>query len=774
MLKYDLENLEWQQFELLAFQCLYEDVGRSLHFIEGGSDKGRDFVYVGKTEFMDNNINEVKFIFQAKHKSKIDSFGSLKTDLKTELKKVFVDHKLKYDFYCLVTNLTISGTQLDELNEIFRLFVSENELPFHIRFTIYSYRNIEACIDKNDYLKWNFPSVIKTADFKHILERVLSERQNTIVSGWLAVFEKNRTNFVYTNVFKKACATIAEHNIIIFSGPSKSGKTFNAEMLLLKYYGEKNFTPYKVDKLEDFENYYNKHEDQIFLFDDAFGKYNIEKEKEDLFNRKIELIYKLADNNHKCVFTSREYIYKAFEFYSDNIDKVFIAKITVDVQTLTNGEKESIFFRYYKKVNYYKQSLKKEVLTKIINHKNFSPETIRAFFASKNNVRIEDIFHHLGSPDKYLEKDFTNLNEDKQLTLLSTLLSQNGGIESITHSCEIICEDLHRPLLPSLSTILNQLDGSMLKWDSKEYDFYHPSMFEFFVRYLSRDNSTYRKLLLRNINSKLLSVISFMPNKDNESIKIDENDLSLLNNGFKRMVTNPSMSLLDLNSILIWLQDYPVLLMLKRKSQTKYNELTRNIMSLLASIDLLQFVKEDISIISSFLHHAKFCFNDFVFNATFLEKLLLERKTDIDYWLLVFRITPLLEKEYAIKTVTREWFSSFQLELKSEINSLGNELYGDAYPDFKELEEYQKLTEAKEYKKAQLLKKKNKGDFVKKTNRYWFPRYSKVKEKMKVLKNSHPLGFALYNKFIENFSKLQSMEEHESNRYYFNKEKKWW
>ncbi len=451
MLKYDLENLEWQQFERLTFQCLCEDVGRSLSFIEGGNDKGRDFVFQGKTAFIDNNNNGVKCIFQAKHKSKTDSFRSLKADLSTELKKVFVDNKLKYDCYCLVTNLTISGNQFDELTNIFELFISENKLFEQIRFVLYSYRNIETCIDKHDYLKWYYPSIIKAVDFKYLLNSILSERQNIVVAGWLAVFEKNRTNFVFTSIFEKACATIAEHNILIFSGPPKSGKTFNAEMLLLKYYGEKKFTPYKVDKIEDFERFYNKHESQIFLFDDAFGKYNIEKGKEDLFNRNIELIYKLADDTHKCVFTSREYIYKAFKLYSDNIDKVFIAKITVDVLALTNGEKESIFFRYYKKASYYRLPLKEGTLTKIITHKNFSPETIRAYFVNKSNVRLEDIFHHLGSPDEYLEKDFINLSEEKQIVLLSTLLSLNGGIESITHSCEIICEDLHRPLIPSIS-----------------------------------------------------------------------------------------------------------------------------------------------------------------------------------------------------------------------------------------------------------------------------------------------------------------------------------
>ena len=55
MQKYDLVNLEWQQFELLAYNCLRFDIGTSLVFIEGGSDKGRDFLYSGKTGFWGND-----------------------------------------------------------------------------------------------------------------------------------------------------------------------------------------------------------------------------------------------------------------------------------------------------------------------------------------------------------------------------------------------------------------------------------------------------------------------------------------------------------------------------------------------------------------------------------------------------------------------------------------------------------------------------------------------------------------------------------------------
>lgn len=78
MQKYDLVNLEWQQFELLAYNCLRFDIGPSITFIEGGSDKGRDFLYNGKMSLWGNENVEYKCIFQAKHKSKSNAFSSLK------------------------------------------------------------------------------------------------------------------------------------------------------------------------------------------------------------------------------------------------------------------------------------------------------------------------------------------------------------------------------------------------------------------------------------------------------------------------------------------------------------------------------------------------------------------------------------------------------------------------------------------------------------------------------------------------------------------------
>ena len=117
--RYDIETLEWQQFEILSFKCLQLDVSSSIYFIDGGSDKGRDFIFKGITNFFGIDNNEYNYIFQAKHKSNKNGFSVLNKDLEGELEKVYIKNGLYYDVYCLVTNLTLTGDQFDILEQTF-------------------------------------------------------------------------------------------------------------------------------------------------------------------------------------------------------------------------------------------------------------------------------------------------------------------------------------------------------------------------------------------------------------------------------------------------------------------------------------------------------------------------------------------------------------------------------------------------------------------------------------------------------------------------------
>ncbi len=432
--QYDIEKLEWQQFEILSFKCLQLDVSSAINFIEGGNDKGRDFIFKGKSNFFGCEDSEYNYIFQAKHKTQKDSFKSLNNDLKLELEKVFIKNHLDYNFYCIITNIALTGNQHDILNQTFNSFLSEYNISTKLKFGIYSYRNFEACIDKNDFLKWIFPSIIRNTDFKFLLEDIIEKSEKNITKGWLSVFEKNRVNFVYTNIFEKAVIKLKEKNVLLLSGPSKSGKTFNAEMLLFNSFCKHSFTPYKIDNIDEFDRFFDKNKKQIFLFDDAFGKYNIDLYRADSLNRKLEYIFELIDENLKCIFTSREYVYNAFLEYTDKIVKEYITKITIEVNDLTKEEKESIFLRYHKIISDDGLSLQRKFLDRILLHKNFSPETIRAYFTSNSVFDFTSFIKHLESPDSYLEKDFINLSEEKKIILISTLLSLKGTVNSISYS----------------------------------------------------------------------------------------------------------------------------------------------------------------------------------------------------------------------------------------------------------------------------------------------------------------------------------------------------
>ena len=111
-MKYNLNDLHWQEFEVLSFKILQIIDAQDVQFLEGGNDKGRDVVYEGTSKYNDSYSG--KWIFQIKHKSKMtkdeEITSTLVHDLKYELKKVFVTNRLKYDNYILVTNKTINGT----------------------------------------------------------------------------------------------------------------------------------------------------------------------------------------------------------------------------------------------------------------------------------------------------------------------------------------------------------------------------------------------------------------------------------------------------------------------------------------------------------------------------------------------------------------------------------------------------------------------------------------------------------------------------------------
>ena len=68
-------------------------------------------------------------MFQVKHKqNKTTGYNSLKSDFKNELSKIYIKNSYQYEKYILVTNLPVSTSFYDELNNDFISFCDENKL----------------------------------------------------------------------------------------------------------------------------------------------------------------------------------------------------------------------------------------------------------------------------------------------------------------------------------------------------------------------------------------------------------------------------------------------------------------------------------------------------------------------------------------------------------------------------------------------------------------------------------------------------------------------
>lgn len=785
-MKYLLTELHWQQFEVLSFNCLRNDVSKSITFIEGGNDGGRDLLFKGETDYFSKNESG-EWLFQVKHKqNKTTGYQSLKNYFKNELSKIFIKNNYQYDKYVLVTNLPVSASFYDKLNDDFISFCDENKLE-NKDFLIYGYRHFEGCINKNSYIKWLFPSIIKNTDFKYILSELLNRTLYNRHKSWIRSISSRRNHFVLTSPFILALNKIEAYKIILFSGPAKSGKTFNAEMIAFKYVFDNDYEFVKIDLPEEFEQYYDENRKQIFLFDDAFGIHNFSESRLDIWERKLANIFNLIDETHKFIFTSREHIYNAFSRQASNFSEDFFKKITVQPSDLTKNERLALLDRYInisELEDYEKNSLKSHS-NEIVTHINFSPESIRTFFLnSKTDNQTgtirRAILKHLDTPDEFIRILFKNFNTKQKAVILSILCSASNDIESISYTFDNLCKDINcEDIIILLNEEIKIFNNAIVKIESKNdidlIKFYHPTMIEYFINVIQEPgNSLFKKAIFYNINTMLLDLCYLHNSKfqksyyKNKRLKIEAKEFDNLKIGLTRFIQNPSTELHQIISVLKFLKTADIVF-LKIYSRYFYDNVTVFVKDLLSEI-----LKK--SFITNKQNETNDKWSDFFLNASrvmvqysifkrdidlkYYEELLLKQKNSNDYWKLVFSVALFIEGDKVIKIIGENWLKKFEKELVEEIYSLGNELFGDDFPMF---EKYQKIRiEGKDYSYERLKNKPNKK---------YYPRYIICEEKYEKLRllKWNTLGQKILNKIVLPFGVLIQISGHAKNFHYHNK-----
>jgi len=791
-MKYDLDNIHWQEFEQISFRILQNIISPAVQFLEGGNDKGRDVIYKGpsndfRKEWDDNWLIQVKHK-STKSKGETIALNSLTSKLEEELSKVFIKNKLNVDNYILMTNLIMPPKYYDKLSEIFEKFRKDKKIKCK-NFDIISYRHVESSIDVLDEVKWTFPNIISHPDFQILIQSAVNFHMETRNRAWVNGILKLKPKFVYTSFFEKADKKLKNYNCIILSGPPKSGKTFNAEILALNYGLHKNYQPIRIDNPEEIEKIFNEKISQIFICDDAFGKHALSY-RADEWERKIETIFNIADERHLFIFTSKEYILRGF-INNDNEDvKTYLKKIIVESHDYSNTEKKSLLARYTT-LSDLTQKEKNTILYAeelLIKHKNFSPETIRAFFsnipAKKSKKILDLLIEHIEKPDAYLSVVFFKLERVKQAALLSVLCSLDNAISEIYRTFELICKDLDIKDLLSYQIEFDELDDSILrilKSDGvEEINFYHPSMQKFLITLLvDADEGIIREVALRNINLTILelSIIksknkSLFPLRSINLINIKKGDLAKLNVGLERLLVNSQLRIFHIVWMLRWINNDEHSLNLKVTDKPLFDELKEMLSTLIAFLsdaDFFYYHKNESCdrwaelILVLKLVSTSFGIDKSILDFTYLSDLVNEKRSDPLNWKVVFRVLSVTNDEFIRKLVDEKWLNKFYTETKDELYKLGCELFGRDFPEFKEYH--------KEKLKNHSLKKRKEDP-----NKFWYPRYLICEEKIKYLKEvqGFETGKILLERFIGPFSELKKISEYAKNRHRYLVSKGWW
>lgn len=793
-MKYNLNDLHWQQFEIFSFRCLQKLVSSGIQFLEGGNDKGRDIIYDGPSLQFQPSWNG-RWIFQVKHKSlkgtdQSKNVTTICNDLNDELFKICIKERVEFDNYILVTNLIVNSSFQAKAQSTFIAFCEKNNIS-NKNFFIVGYNHFESCIDEYVNLKWIFPNILSHPDFELLIRSISDSIIQNRNIGWFNTISKYRKYFVYTNFYNEASSKLKDYHAILLSGPPKSGKTFNAEILVFNYFGQNAFDPLKIDAPEEIEQFYRKDIKQIFFCDDAFGSHSLSYINADDWNRKIEGILSLANETHKFIFTSREHVYKAFKNYATNFKGKYLEKIVVNNENLSLGEKSAILERYTLLSNL-SQNIKQSIIKSeksIINHKSFSPETIRSFFANLPGEKFskyiidQQLVSHLNKPDEYIRNLFLQLDENKRILLLGVLCSLNPQIQEIGKTYSNLCNDVGAKKLDSYKTVLEELDGGILKTnrnnDFLEVRYYHPTMKEGLIQIIKDDeNGTIHNAVIKNLNLELLELCFFdsVKTKKNKAIGIKQSELDSFGLSIKRLINNDSLQSHQILRLLKWFTtdnsdslikvlDKPFYLMIKSvifeftgylKTDdfwTKYKcESTSRwaeIVWYLKSLSLVYYI--DLK--------SLFC--------TYWFDILDERKSDKDYWKFVLRISNFIDEDELKKRVGRAWLNDFYLNLKSQLNELGYEIFGSEFPDFPTYNSLS-LADKNNIPKNQKLKYK--------PNRTWYPRFISCKEKVTYLKDlkGNKIGQQILIRIEKEYDELLKQSDYAFNRHTFNKEQEWW
>ncbi len=526
---------------------LNNQLGIGLQFYGGAKDLGRDAFFEGDCIFPPHEKPwSGKWIFQSKFRDFIRRGenivrGELIKVLDDELNKIINKYGGKCHNYIYITNIDLTVSDILKMEEVAKNFKI-------IHFYVIHFQIIQAFLANNDNIRWQFPLLIGFADLENLLNKEVLERSK----GFIQDLKDNMEVFATTDIFLEGLEMINTSNIVILQGPPKMGKTMIAEAIGFAKIGKK-YQIFFIHKPNEFFRCYRFNEKQIFICDDVFGQISFVDEISNEWIKDLPNILRKIDKNHQLIWTSRTNIFlEALEKtkLEENKEKIDPSNVIVNVEKLSRVQKAHILLNHIKASDFYKNYNEKhidyliDIKFDIINHPNYSPESIRELckivIPKFSNVLSFDLFREniitfLDKPNNSWIKDFKSLSEEEKVFLI-TLFSIRSNSEKVFFEKKYlqILKLLKKDFIGKFNLCLSRLLGSYIKcktdWRGTKIEFYHPSIIDIINDLLSQDVSFYELML--NIGG------SFFTKKLIKNHKLNKNQKNRL---FKLIINEDSL-----------------------------------------------------------------------------------------------------------------------------------------------------------------------------------------------------------------------------------------
>ena len=518
MIRYQLDELGWYQFEWLVQAALKAELGLGVEsWSSPRGDYGRDAYFDGELAFPAKVPAHGPFLFQVKFIEHANAKGSKPMPaFLSAVRKEMGRIRARCDstpeqwetpaHYGLLSNTPLGADDRLTIRNIVAQALPSTTL------TCLGASDVCDILDAHPTLRRSFPQLLSLRDLDLLLGEAVSSELLQKSRAAVDASKDIVRAFVPTAAYERAWKALRSHHFAVLYGPPEMGKTAIAWMIALAQLSH-GWEAFLCQSPGDFFRIYKDSSRQVFVADDAFGRTEYDPASTLLWEKDLRYVIPRLDQHHWLVLTSRRHL---LERARQQMDLQAAAEtfpspgaVLIDAGKLTTVEKALMLYRHTRDAAeaVESRSLVRANAWPIVSHSAFTPERIRRFVSERlpelasttglgQDEVQQEVLEAIRNPTRGMERAFAALGEPYKWFLISLLEAGHWPRARVVREHY----ERHCPSEKKIAfdSIQDQLLEAFVKWADKErrvLEWIHPSCRDLVIDELRADEYLRRRFL---------------------------------------------------------------------------------------------------------------------------------------------------------------------------------------------------------------------------------------------------------------------------------------